>query len=130
MLGGQDFSGSHQTSLIAIIQSYQHGHQRHQRLPTPYITLQESVHLPSTTHVLANLLNNALLGVGQLKGQILGIKRIEHIPYPFKTEAPIFLLTFFGVTKNVQLDIKEFLKLQSVLRLAKQFGILRKMNVA
>ena len=129
MLVSQNFGGCHHTSLITIIQRYQHTHQCHQRFSTAYIPLQQTVHLLTAPHIPAYFFQYTLLGTCQFERQILGIESIEYLSYRFKYISTIFPLPVFGIAENIQLYIKKFFKLQAILRFTKQFRICRKMNI-
>ena len=57
------------------------------------------------------------------------IKGIENFTHPFKYQSTKFVATFFGITENIELYIKQFLKFQAILCLTEKFRILREMNI-
>ena len=129
MLVSQDFGGSHHARLITIIERYQHGHKRHKRLAATHIALQQTVHLSSATHVATHLLYDTLLRTRQLKRKVLRIKCIEYLANMLERQSAELVAAFLGITQYIKLHIKQFFKLKAILRLTKQFGILRKMYI-
>ena len=82
VLFGQDFRGRHDAGLIAVVQGDEHGHECHEGLARPYVTLQQTVHLPTAAHVLAYLLDDALLGTRQFEGQVAVVERVKQVADP------------------------------------------------
>ena len=83
MLLRQDFCWNHEGRLLACQSRCDHGNRRHNRLPTPYVPLQETIHLVRRTQVKANLVHYFLLPIRQFKRQRLnkGLQRgiiIQH----------------------------------------------------
>ena len=67
VLFGEDFRRCHHTSLIAVVECNEHRHQRHKRLSTAHIALQQAVHLPSRAHIGTNFAHHALLRPREFK---------------------------------------------------------------
>ena len=129
MLSSQNFCRSHHASLIAIVQRNQHSHQGNKCFSAAHISLQQAVHLSSTSHVTAHLLYHPLLCSGKLERKILRIESIEYLSYFAKYQSAELISPFFGIAKNIKLDIKQLLELQTVLCSAEQLRVLREMNV-
>ena len=129
MLIGEYLRRGHHTCLITIIQSQQHTHQSNQCFSASDIPLQKAVHLPPAAYVVTYFLQYPFLSTRQLKRKILGIECVKYIPYLLKNIAPISSLPVFGIPKNIQLHIKQFLEFETVLRSAEQIGVGREMNI-
>ena len=129
MLVSQNFGRSHHARLITIVERYQHGHKRHKCLAATHIALQQTVHLSSATHVATHLLNDTLLRTRQLKRKILRIKCIKYLANVLKRQSAELVAAFLGITQYIKLHIKQLFKFKAILRLTKQFGILRKMYI-
>ena len=92
MLCGKDFRGCHDTGFHAIIKRNEHRHQGYNRFSTAYIALQQSIHLPSRTHILPDLFDHPFLGIGEFKRQIFLVKCI-YIMADFTKNMPFDLLS-------------------------------------
>ena len=79
MLFREDFRRCHQAGLETIVEGDEHCHQCHERLARAYVTLQESVHLPTAAHVGTYLVHHSLLCPCQLEGEVVGIETIEDV---------------------------------------------------
>ena len=80
MLESKHFRRRHQAGLVAVRdgdEGRQHGHHR---LAAAHVALQQAVHLMPAFQVLADLLDHALLGVGQIVGEgaVAAIERLAH----------------------------------------------------
>ena len=93
MLLRQNLGRRHDTSLKTIVQCNQDAHQSHQCLPAAYIALQQTVHLSPAPHILTNFTDDPFLRSGQLKRQILFIKRMKQLAYTGKHITTVFLTT-------------------------------------
>ena len=71
MLTGEDLGGRHHTRLIAVVHAEKHGEERYEGLPTPYIPLDESIHLTAADDIGLDLADDTLLRTRQVKGQTL-----------------------------------------------------------
>ena len=69
VLLGQDLSWGHKGSLQTSINGRQQSSDGHHCFATTHITLNESGHGLGLSHISQKLLQNALLCVGQTKGQ-------------------------------------------------------------
>ena len=78
MLSRQDFGGGHQGCLVARRDRGVDGDRRHDCLPGADIPLEEAVHLVGPAQVRADLVDDPLLGVGQLEAD-LGNKFLDLI---------------------------------------------------
>ncbi len=117
MLLCQDFGGSHDAALEAIVHGYEHGHKCDQGLPAAHISLEQAVHLSARTHVAADLLHDFFLGAGEFKGEVVLVKGVKAITYFFKYIAPVFIIPFCFPLKDVQLDVEKLFELEP------QFGL-------
>ena len=71
MLFGQNFRRSHQDGLVSVPARHQHGVKGDDGFPRSHVSLNEPIHGLGCAHVRFDLGNHALLGVGQLKGQMI-----------------------------------------------------------
>ena len=62
VLFGKYLGGGHDAGLITVVQCDEHRHQCYECLARAYVTLQQTVHLATTAHILANLADNTFLG--------------------------------------------------------------------
>ena len=67
VLLGQYFGRCHDASLTAIVDGNERTHQRHKGLARTNVTLQQTVHLATRTHVLAYFLQHTLLRTCQFE---------------------------------------------------------------
>ena len=65
VLLGQNFRRSHDAGLIAVVQCDEHRHQRDEGFSATYVALQQTVHLPSTAHILADFTDDTFLCLSQ-----------------------------------------------------------------
>ena len=86
MLGGKNLSRSHNAPLIPIANRYEYGKESHQGLPASHITLQQTVHLSSGAHTVANFLYYAFLGSGKRKRHIIIIEIHEWLTHYIESE--------------------------------------------
>ena len=117
MLLRQNLGRRHDTSLKTIVQCNQDAHQSHQCLPAAYIALQQTVHLSPAPHILTNFTDDPFLRSGQLKRQILFIKRMKQLAYTGKHITTVFLTTLTRILYYIQLNIEKLFELQTELRL-------------
>ena len=129
MLRCQNLRRRHDTGLKTIVQCHQHRHQRHHRLAAAHIPLQEAVHLTATAHIGTNLLEHTFLRPRQFKRQMMIVEVVEVLPYSIEHKAAIPLLTHLERANQVELQIEQFLKLQSSLSPLQVLGRSRKMNL-
>ena len=129
MLLRQNLGRRHDTSLKTIVQCNQDAHQSHQCLPAAYIALQQTVHLSPAPHILTNLTNDSFLRSGQLKRQILFIKRMKQLAYTGKHITTVFLTTLTRILYYIQLNIEKLFELQTELRLPQIFRRSRIMHM-
>ena len=130
MLGRQDFGRCHQAGLASVIEGQKHHQKTYKCLTAPDIALQEAIHLSTTAHIGPHLTNHPLLGIGQLKRQMLIIKGIEIIAYSWEWDSPQFPFPIGSCPEHVQLDIEKLLELQPPTGRLKCPGIIGKMDVA
>ena len=90
VLFGKNLRRCHNACLIAVVQSDEHRHQGYEGLARAYVALQETIHLFATTHILTNLANDALLGLGEWEGKVLLIERVEVVAHLAEYIAAIF----------------------------------------
>src|SRR5690348_13816429 len=69
MLHGQYFGGRHQSGLIAVFDDDSSRFQRYDRLSTPHIALQETMHGGRFLQVRGDLQENSLLRLRRLERQ-------------------------------------------------------------
>ena len=81
MLGGENLGGSHNGSLIIVVERQKHAHECHESLSAAHVALKETIHLSAAAHIGANLLDNSLLSAGECKWQMLGVESIEIMPH-------------------------------------------------
>ena len=127
MLIRKNLCGSHDTCLIAIIYSKQGCQQGYDSLSTTYITLKQTIHLLTRFQVCLYLTKNSFLRISQRERErvILLMKR-----FPNNRHTKTFILfTTFHLSQNLQLNIKEFFKLQPFTCLLHGNIIFRKMNI-
>ena len=129
MLGGQDLGGSHQTGLEAIVERHEHRQGGNHRLARPHITLEQTVHLLARTHIGTNLAKHTLLGVGEFEGDEI-VEVVEVIAYSAEMETAIDLMTHLERAHQVELQIEQFLELETVLGATKIVGIGREVDLA
>ncbi|MNI66467.1 hypothetical protein D3C73_1220310 [compost metagenome] len=79
MLAGQNLCRSHHTSLITVIISQQHAHQRNSGFTTPYITLYKTIHLNAALGISPDFFNYTLLCIGKLERQKFLVKTIHFL---------------------------------------------------
>ena len=65
----QDLGGGHQNRLVTGINRLKHGGQGHHGLARADLALEEALHGVVAAHVLADLLDDPALPLGQLEGQ-------------------------------------------------------------
>ena len=68
VLFGENLRRCHDTRLITVVEGDEHRHQGHQCLSAAHIALQQTVHLSTRAHILADLPDDALLGFCERKG--------------------------------------------------------------
>ena len=54
---------------MTVVQAQEHREEGDERLPTPYIPLDEAVHLTATDHIGLDFTDDALLRLGQVEGE-------------------------------------------------------------
>ena len=69
MLTGEDLGGRHHTRLIAIVDVEKHGEECYEGLTTPYIPLDEAIHLTAADDIGLDLTDDTLLRTRQVKGK-------------------------------------------------------------
>ena len=97
MLFGKNLGGSHDASLIAIVEGNEHRHQGDKRLTATYIALKQTVHLSSATYIGSNLPDNPLLSPCEFEGQIVVEKAVEFLPDAREHQSPIFASVVAGI---------------------------------
>ena len=97
MLFGQDFRRCHDAGLVTVVDGDEHRHQCHEGLAAADVALQQTVHLPAAAHVLAYLADDALLGFGQLEGQVFVIERVKRIADLAEDVAAVFAALVAGI---------------------------------
>jgi hypothetical protein len=80
MLFGQQLGRGHESRLVAVLQSEQHGKQGHDRLPGPHVAHEDPVHSFRRGHVGSDLTDGTLLIGGQLPGKRLRQTTGEVVP--------------------------------------------------
>ena len=65
VLLGQNLRRSHDAGLIAVVQCDEHRHQRDEGLSATHVALQQTVHLSSATHILADFTDDTFLCLSQ-----------------------------------------------------------------
>ena len=128
MLLCQYLGRRHDARLIAIAQSYEHGHKRHKRLARTYVALQQTVHLASRTHIVAYLVHHTFLCTGEFELEVVGIKVVELLPYFVQYVATVFATMVAGVAQNVELNVEQLFKLESFARLLHVHSVVRIVN--
>lgn len=123
MLLCKDFCGSHDTCLEPVAKSYEHGHECHKSLAAAHVALQQTVHLSSGAHVVANLVHHPFLCSGKLKFKVLGVEAVEVGSYAVEYVSAVFAAVIAGVAQYVELHVEEFLKLESLAGLLHLNGI-------
>ena len=113
VLFGQNLGGSHDACLMAVIHSQQHHHESHQCLAASNVALQQTVHLSSALHIGMYLAYDALLGIGQRKGQALGIEFIEKRTHMREGVAHSGSLPLAGIELDAKLYEEEFIELEA-----------------
>ena len=113
MLRGQDFRGCHQAGLEAVVQSQEHYHQRHDGLAAAHIALQQAVHLVARAQVLADFLDDALLGVGQWEGEMVFVEAVEIVAHHIEDMAFDGLFAVHLVAQHLELEEEMLLVFQS-----------------
>ena len=88
MLLGQYLRGRHQTALKAVVGSHEHTEEGDDGFPTPYIPLQQPVHLSASCGIPADLFQHSFLCAGETEGQMILIKMIENRSDFLKDDAP------------------------------------------
>ena len=68
MLARQDLRGRHHARLVAVVDSQEHAHQRHQGLAAANVALDKAVHLAAGGQVGVHLADDPFLGARQGKG--------------------------------------------------------------
>ena len=58
-------------------------------------------------------MHHPLLRIGQRKGQVVGIEAIEAVANLSEDIAPILAAVVGSIAEDIELDVEEFLKLQS-----------------
>ena len=101
MLFGQYFGGRHDARLVAVVEGYEHGHERHEGLAGAHVALQQSVHLPAGAEVYSDFAHHALLGVGEGEGQVVLVEGVEYVAHVGKHVAPVFAAVVAGVAQYV-----------------------------
>ena len=129
MLRSQNFGRRHHTCLIPIIHRHKHSHKSNKSLAAAHIALQKTIHLPTAAHIGPDLFQYPLLRTRQLKRQTFAIKTVEMLAYRPKRETSQTTHTLAGVPQYIELQIKEFLELQSELCLTQHIGRLGKMYI-
>ena len=128
MLFCQYLGRCHDARLIAVAQSYEHGHKRHKRLARTYIALQQTVHLAARTHIVAYLVHHTFLCTGEFELEVVGIEIVELLPYFVQYVATVFATMVAGVAQNVELNIEQLFKLESFARLLHVHSVARIVN--
>ena len=129
VLLGQYLGRSHDAGLIAVAQCDKHRHQGHEGLTASHIALKQTVHLPTTAHILSNLTNDTLLCFRQGERQVVVIEVVEVVAHLREYVTAIFTSLVAGIPEDVQLDVKQFLELQTRAGTLQFLGILRIMNL-
>ena len=104
MLLRQDFGGCHHTGLVAVVKGQEHHHESHDGLPAAHIALEQAVHLMTAAHVDADLTDHALLRVGQRKGEVVLIERIEVVANLAEDITPAEALAAFLGPQQLELE--------------------------
>ena len=77
MLFGENLSGCHDTSLITIVEGYEHRHESHKSLAASHVALQQTVHLSSASHVSPYLPDDALLRPSEFEWKMIVEETVE-----------------------------------------------------
>ena len=130
MLRCKYLGGSHQRALATVVYGHQQGHERHHGLAGAYVALQQTIHLPSGAHVVADLVQHALLRPGQLERDALAVIVVEHGSNLQERYAGYALAALAGIAQYIELQIEQFLELHPLACLAQHIGRGRKMQFA
>ena len=122
MLFGQNLGGSHDDGLIAVVDGDERTEQGHERLARADVALEQAVHLPARAHVGPNLFNDPLLCAGQFEGQVVVVECVEELAYPAEDKAAYLLAPVAGIAQEAELDVEEFVELESCLGSPECFG--------
>ncbi len=113
MLGGQDFRGGHQAALEVVVFGDEHGEEGNDGFSAAHVALQQPVHLPSAAHVAPDLAYDPLLGVGQLKVEMLFVEGVEIVPHGVEPVAGDALGVDLFQQKHLQLQEEELVELEA-----------------
>ena len=112
MLTGEDLGGCHHTRLIAVVHAQQHREECYEGLPTPYIPLDEAIHLTAADDIGLDLADDTLLSTRQVKGQT-PIEPTYGIADTWQEKPRRSGLAVTLHTEETELDEEEFVELQA-----------------
>ena len=112
MLTGEDLGGRHHTRLIAVVHAEKHGEERYEGLTTPYIPLDEAIHLTAADDIGLDLADDTLLRTRQVKGQT-PIEPTYGIADTWQEKPRRSGLAVTLHTEETELDEEEFVELQA-----------------
>ena len=116
MLLGEDFGRCHDARLITIVEGDEHSHQRHKGLAGAYVALEQTVHLPAGTHVVTYLVHNSFLRTGKTEGEVMRIEVVKQLADMLEYIAAILATMVGSIAENVELNVEQLFKLQTVTR--------------
>ena len=116
MLLCEDFCRSHHAGLKTVIHGNKHGHQCYESLSGAYVSLHQTVHLSAGIHVCLYLMHDSFLRPCQFKPKVLLEKVMEMHADSWQKVASVLASVVGSVAENVELNVEQFLKLQSLSR--------------
>ena len=118
VLLGQDLGRGHEGALEAVVERVHHRRNRHHRLPTPDVPLDEPAHLHAALRIANDVLQSPFLRAGEREGKHF-VQKAPVVVAGIAEDAPRHLLPRLPRKHEEKLDKQKLLELEPLARLPK-----------